>query len=320
MTRAVVLVLAVVLASPARADSNEAQAKALYDEGKAAFAAGDYPTACDKLEASFELNPLSGTRGLLAGCYEKVGKLASAWNAYRDSAAIAQRQNNLERAQIALEKARELEPRLARLTIDATALAPVAGAEVVLDGVVQPTEALRSAIPVDEGPHVIEARARDHKPWKQSIEIRDGEKQSVQVPRLVEDPTARLAAEARLESQRRRARNHRWLGLGLAGAGGVALVAGTTFGLWARSQWSDARDAGCSDAGACPPGAASTAESARLKADIATGCFIGGLALAAAGTIVYLTAPSAKPSDETRPQVTPAVGPNALGVVVRGRF
>ena len=110
-----VVCVAVMSVAPAYAD--DAAAKALFDQGKTLFAEGKYGEACAKLEASFKLSALSSTRGLLGVCYEKVGKLASAWAAYRDSAAIADRQGHAERAQAARDKAAELEPKLAKLAI-----------------------------------------------------------------------------------------------------------------------------------------------------------------------------------------------------------
>jgi tetratricopeptide (TPR) repeat protein len=118
------LVILVLLVAPAHADVDagaDARAKVLFDEGKTLFAEGKYGAACEKLDASFKLSRLSSTRGLLAACFETIGKLASAWVAYRDSAAIAEKQGNAERAQAAREKAAELEPKLAWLTLETAA-------------------------------------------------------------------------------------------------------------------------------------------------------------------------------------------------------
>src|SRR3954470_2586769 len=114
------------MAGEARAD--DAAAKALFDQGKTLFAEGKYGEACQKLEASYAMNKLSGTGGLLGACFEKLGRVASAWAAYRASAAIAERQGNSERAAAARASAAELEPKLAWLTIDASAVGKVGAA------------------------------------------------------------------------------------------------------------------------------------------------------------------------------------------------
>ena len=276
----------------ARAD-DAAQAKVLYDEGKNLFAENHFTEACTKLEASFKLNQLSGTRGLLAACYEKLNRLASAWNAYVDSAAIADRSGNPQRADIARAKAAELEPRLARVTIDDAAVHGVTGAVIVVDGVVQPAAALGHKFPIDSGQHQIEARATDYRPWTTTVDIENGEEQTVVVEALVPDPTQRLAAEARQRAHHRTVRRRKLLALGLAGGGGIAVGVAAVFAMSARSQWSDAKDAGCTGDGLCPDEtSAGTARSARDKANIAT--VVGGIGLAAiaAGVIVYVTRPS----------------------------
>jgi hypothetical protein len=316
---ALVVSLGVLLAAggAARAD-DAAQAKTLYDEGKNLFAEGHYTEALGKLEASFKLNQLSGTRGLLAACYEKLGRLASAWNAYVDSAAIADRSGNAQRAEVARAKAAELEPRLARVTIDASAAAGIPGIEIVVDGVVQPDGALGRPFPVDAGQHLIEARAVDHRPWKTTIDIEDGEQQQVVVEKLAEDPTQRLAAEKRLRDHRARVRRRKILAFSIGGGGVVAVGVATTLGLVARSAWNDAKAAGCTSDGTCPtPELARKAASAGRKADLAT--IIGGVGLAAVatGVILYVT----RPSDELETTtVTPTVTSETVGIAVGGRF
>jgi serine/threonine-protein kinase len=219
LLRPALIVAVVVATSPAVADP--AQAKALFDEGKVLFAEGRYGDACKKLAASFALQPLSGTSGLLGACYEKIGRLASAWNAYRDAASIAERQGNADRAKISRDNAAALAPRLARITIDASAVLATPGAVVAIDGVAQPAEALASEIPVDAGPHSIAATASDHRRQEKTFDIADGEKQSIVLDALVEDPTERLAAEARAKERRQKIRRRKLLGLSLVGAGGA---------------------------------------------------------------------------------------------------
>src|SRR5450432_3403221 len=62
----------------ARADDSAA-AQALFDQGKKAMAALNYAEACPKLEESYRLQEALGTLLNLADCYQRQGKLASAW-------------------------------------------------------------------------------------------------------------------------------------------------------------------------------------------------------------------------------------------------
>ena len=281
LTLAVAAAALLALATPRAARADDPAASALFDEGKALFAAGKYAAARDKLQASYDLSPLSGTAGLLAACHERTGQLASAWLRYRDSAVLADRTGNPERAAIARAKAAELEPRLARLTIEAPADAAVS---ITHNGSRVPPAALATAVPIDAGRHVVVATAAGRQSWTTTIQIADGERSTVAIPEL--EPLAATAPRERGRPARA------WFGLGLAGLGGAAILAGGGFAISASSKWSEAKDAGCQESGACPDEASrDLASTAGDRADLATGLVIGGLAAAAAGMILFWTAP-----------------------------
>lgn len=313
----ILCVLACVVPRIAHAD--DAAAKALFDQGKTLFAEGKYGEACAKLEASFRLAALSSTRGLLGACYERVGRLASAWAAYRDSAAIADRQGNGERAAAAREKAAELEPKLARITIDASAVRAVPGIRVTLDGIEQPHAALDTELPIDSGPHVLEAIAEDYTAWKHTIDIVDGERQKVVVEPLVRDPTRRLLIEQLVADERRVADRRKRIAYSLIAGGGVGVGVAVTLGLLARSQWHRARDSGCTEDGVClTDSGRRDVDGAVLKADLATYIGAAGLLLAGAGVVVHATSP--KPRTEAELKLTPSISASAASLVLEGRF
>ena len=300
-----VLCVVVMAVPPAHAD--DAAAKVLFDQGKTLFAEGKYGEACAKLEASFKLSALSSTRGLLGACYEKVGKVASAWAAYRDSAAIAERQGHAERAQAAREKASELEPKLAKLAIDTSAAKAVLGLEVTIDGVVQPMAALDQPLPIDGGPHVIAADAKGYKKWQTTVDIVDGEKQQTAVPMLVADP-----AELEAPSVDRAMSRQRKIALGVT-AGGVGLLAVSgVFGVLAKVGL-DSAD--CDSSGTCTSTAdEAKIDSARTKAHIATAFSIAGVAAVGTGVVLWLRAPKYETT------VTPVATTSGVAIVVGGHF
>jgi len=305
--RALALICAVVVAAhPAYGD--DAAAKALFDQGKALFAEGKYGEACTKLEASFKLSALSSTRGLLGACYEKVGKLASAWSAYRDSAAIAERQGHAERAQAAREKAAELEPKLAKLAIDTSAAKAIKDLEVSIDGVVQPAAALDQALPIDGGPHVIAADARGFKKWQTTIDILDGEKQQTAVPALVADPKE---LEAPIASERSMSRGRK-IALGVTGAGVATLAVSGVFGILAKVNWGSAS---CTSDGICDSAEdKAKADRAATQANVATVVGAVGIAVIATGVVLYVRAPKYETT------VTPVPTEGGAALVVGGYF
>ena len=79
---AVVATLALVLVAP-DAEAQEATttgtATALFDEAVALMDRGKLAEACPKFARSNELSPNGGTLFALAECYERSGKVASAW-------------------------------------------------------------------------------------------------------------------------------------------------------------------------------------------------------------------------------------------------
>ena len=305
------LVLSLVLAmgiAPHPAYADDAAAKALFDQGKTLFAEGKYGEACAKLEASFKLSALSSTRGLLGACYEKVGKLASAWAAYRDSAAIAERQGHTERAQAARDKANELEPKLAKLAIDTKASSAVKGLEVSIDGVVQPGAALDQPLPIDGGPHVIAADARGYAKWETTVDIVDGEQQQTSVPMLVADPKELEAPGAAEQSMSR----GRKIALGVTGGGVATLAVAGVFGMLAKIDWDGAE---CDDAGLCATAQdKSKADTARRDANIATVVGAVGIVAVGTGVVLWLRAPKYETT------ITPVATNGGVAIVIGGQF
>src|SRR5262249_5377936 len=98
----------------AQTSTTSAAATVQFDKGRSLFKAGKYAEACAAFEQSQKLEAAFGTLYNLAGCYVKLGKLASAWVAYRE---LAQRDGNAGRRADSARRARELEPRLPRLLI-----------------------------------------------------------------------------------------------------------------------------------------------------------------------------------------------------------
>src|ERR1051325_3142120 len=96
--------LCATLAGVAHADPRDAAAaEALFDEGKALYAKGDYQAACPKLAESYRLDPGTGALFALALCHERAGKPASAWVEFMEAAGRANTEHNAERETSARE-------------------------------------------------------------------------------------------------------------------------------------------------------------------------------------------------------------------------
>ncbi len=154
-------------AMPAAAqDGNAAIAESLFRDGKRLSAEHKFAEACPKFAESYKLDPGLGTLLNLATCHEAEGKPASAWAEFSEASSRARRESDNERAQLAEEHVRTLEPKLAHLSIALAGAAPQ-GLVIKFDGRELSSAALGVQFPIDPGPHQLEASA----PGKQSYSL-----------------------------------------------------------------------------------------------------------------------------------------------------
>src|SRR5438132_1600692 len=126
---------AMLAASPVRADpsaSERAAAEALFQQGTSLMQDKQFAKACDKFEGSNQLDPALGTMLRLADCYDRVGKTASAWAVFRESASLARTRNEGEREKIAADRAADLEKRLSKIELKVDAKNAPPGLEIRL--------------------------------------------------------------------------------------------------------------------------------------------------------------------------------------------
>jgi hypothetical protein len=152
----------------ARAQGDPPAARTLFDEGRKLAAEKKYSAACPKFEESYKLDPGIGTLFNLADCWEHIGRTASAWVRFREVTEAAVRAGQADRERIARERAATLEPRLSRLVVDVKAGSSV---EVTKDGAPFGAAQWGTSLPVDPGPHTIEAREPSKQPWKKTVEV-----------------------------------------------------------------------------------------------------------------------------------------------------
>ncbi|MCC6213595.1 MAG: hypothetical protein IT376_01915 [Polyangiaceae bacterium] len=322
---------------PARAQgADKAAAEALFDEGLALLKAGKLTEACAKLEGSQRLDAAVGTLLYLGECYEKSGRLASAWATFREAASAARAAGQTARARQGQERADRLEPRLSRLALDVPdAVKSLPGFVLERDGAPVAPALYGVPVPVDAGERKLVARAAGHAEWTSSAKVEgEGKTTRVAVPaleRLPEPPPAERAVEPAPPPPPRAAapaappprapeadagtsqRTWGWV------AGGVGLVGvgiGTVFGLRALSRNAEAEDE-------CPRGdvcdtrrgveLTEEAKDAAFVSNVAVG--LGAVALAG-GVVLWLTAPSAP--EQVAVEVRPSTGGATLGL--GGRF
>jgi hypothetical protein len=299
------LAIAVVLAAaPAFADAPP-EATALFDQGIRDLTDGKLDVACKELAASLARYPDSGTKGALAECDGRLGKVTSAWNLWRDLADTAP---TPELRKDAAANAVALEPRLPHFVIHLAAATP--GLVVTVNGAAIADPTLSVALPVDPGHLVIAASAPDRADWNGTFEVSEGKTTTIDIPALPPRGATATTGATRPSSAATgpssdaptaSARHGRHvLGVTVLAAGAAVVIVGGVFGGLAGSQWNQAK-ADCGGAiDMCPPADLSRSQSevntAKSSALVSTvGLAVGGTAVVA-GVLLYLTAPAAETS------------------------
>ncbi len=308
-------------------DRDPAAAEALFRQGLALRRAGKLADACPKLEESYRLDAAGGTLFALADCLEAQGRVASAWARFGEAVEVARRKGNAAKEAESAKRKADLEKKLPRLTITVgPELRDLPGLEVHRDGHVVGQATFGVALPVDPGPHTIEASARGKRPWSIKLDVPAGAGVTpVSVPALLDEPTAvappKVASSAAPTSSaapvpapppRQEAtpsETSRYLGYGAIGLGAVSLGVSYLFHAKQNGKIDDA-------APHCPDGCDETGKALYRDARAAyTGSLVAGIAggvLVAGGVVLLVTAPGAKKT-AARVWLAPSVGGATLG-------
>jgi len=334
--------LSVAQARPAFADptpADKTMATQLFDDAEKLLASGDIENACAKYSESNRLDPQLGTLLHAADCFERAGKIASAWSGFKEAAEIAARRNatgqNEPREQLARARAEALESKLPHLRINVPN--PVPGLEVLEDDRPVGQAAWGSAFPIDPGQHVVTARAPDHKPFTNVFEVgANGGQAEVVVPLLEAEAPPPAAARPPLAPPPRtagagpsapgapadasptdRSGHGQTAGFILLGTGVAAAGVGAVFGLMRNSKVEE-RDKICPTSVHCTPDEGSQISSltstAKTDAMISNVAFGVGGAAAVVGLYLVLTGKSSDaPKAATSLHVEPWTSSSLLG-------
>ena len=322
----------------------KAAAEALFDEGRQLLGQGQYETACRRFEQSQAVDPGVGTLLYLGDCYERSGKLASAWAIFREASSAAQAAGQGDRSRIADERARKLSPNLSKLALLVSQENRVAGFEVLLDGKPLSSALFGVPFPVDAGRHELTARAPGKESWSSLIQIKPGgDYQNVQVPALAATPgvgptlsgngfspaapstpsaVSGAGVDAGTGASHPALSSQQLVGIGVAAGGLVAVGVGALFGLSAASKDDEAK-AGCDATRCFTQEAADLNEDARSAALIANLSYGVGIAAVATGAILYFSSDIGAGSEQARQRplrLTPALGRSHGMALVSGEF
>ncbi len=296
-----------------------AAAKTLFEQGQQQMEKNDYEAACASFKASNEAVARVGTLLNLGACYEKAGKLASAWGAYFDAISLGRRQNKPEYEEFAQKKKDELEPRLLKMTIVVPPEVKLDGMKITRDKQVVEPVAWGVPIAVDPGKHVIEATAPHKLAFHSEIVVDEGHKLvEVKIEKLADAPVAWPRANQPQIVERVVEVPSSWTPLRIGGVvvgslGVASVVVGSVLGLVANDKYQTALKNDCGgNPNACTAVGVNNGNAAHDLANVATGLFVGGLAAVGVGVTLFIVGTPSRPSGEGQTamhlHVTPLTG------------
>jgi tetratricopeptide (TPR) repeat protein len=322
------LAVAAVLAlapAPAAAD----KADALFAKGKAQLAKKEYAEACTTFEQVDALDPAVGAKLNVAKCYQEWGKLVRARKWYADAAKMASSTGDKRAAKIK-SLIEEIDPDIPRLTVVVPEGADVGAAAIKLDGESVAEAELGREMRVEPGPHVL-TYSVDGKEKTKTIAIERGGAREV----TLDLPGGKAAGGGKGkdgpdEAPPQPGRTRRIAGFALMGAGAVSIGIASYLAIDARGDYNSALSMYCMDAkDMCNDEGLRLTGDARSQANLGTVFAIVGVAAAAGGVALYLTAPRAGQAerrsrdfaeDEEAFYLAPVIGDRAGMLVLGGRY
>ena len=272
----------------------KAAAEQLFVEAQALIGQNRFAEACPKLEDSEKRDPGIGTMLYLADCYEKIGRIASAWAQFREAEDLSHKENDA-RAVVAKRHADALEPRLARLTINVSKEADLPGLVIRRDLRELGATERNEAIPVDPGEHVVVVTAPHKKPWTRKLSISPVPSNTdLLVTALTDAPPDPAAPQKQvLVDEPNKGNTQRVVGLVVGGVGVAGIVVGSVLGISAKSTYDGSNNGHCTNNYCDGTGTQNRHDAYGTATQSDVAWVIGG-ALLAGGAVLYFTAPRAK--------------------------
>jgi len=314
---------------------NAAQAEVLFKEGKELINAQKYAEACQRLAASYKLDPQPNTELLQGLCYTKLGKTASAYNAFIDASSTLPRGSGPQ--QYAADQAKALEGQLLKVRVK---FQPVIPSGVAMrfddDTKTRDKDFADIDIALDPGDHDLFVVAPGKHDYTKHFKLDTSSSPHDLIVNMTDKTKEELDKEKNqgggqifVEKPETSWSTVKTLGLISMIVGGVGLVVG---GIFLGVDISNQSVAGTSDLSQCPlrPDPAKCQQAlnaAKLDQGVALGTGIPGAVFLIAGVVMFVvggnvTKAPEKPAASTKLRVlpTPWIGPQTAGMGLVGTF
>lgn len=320
LLRPLVLLLLLLTVTSVHADEQEATAQLLYEQAMKAIDAGDYESACPKLEKSLAIEDAMGARFFLAECYEKTGRYASAWNNYVRVAEQAHREGETKREAFSRKRAEEVRAKVGTARLELAPATKALAIEVTRNGEPVSAALVEAPIPLDAGEHTFIVTAPDHEPFTGKVTVEDGAEVTLTIPALASSGDAD-SKEGPVTSDDDGLSALTIAGIAVGGLGVVGMAASVGIAAAAKSDYDAALDEHCVD-GRCTPAGVEATNDARSTGNISTIVFGVGAGVTAVGVVLVvlgLTGGDDEPGDVAF-SATPALDGSGGFLELRARF
>ncbi len=286
------------------------RAREQFGQALALQTAGDWAGALALLKDVAAVKSTPQVRFNMALCEEKLGKLVAALGDYELAASDARAENADQVAEEVEGRRESLRLRIPKITIKRGSGAEAAG--ISIDGVSVGDQVIGQPMPIDPGPHTVEATAPGFKPFRKSMRVAEQQSESVEIV-LEPEPVAPVAigggGPLRPAAGRSPVYGYVIGGIGIASLG----ASGVFFGL--RASKISALDKVCPPPDRqCPSHAQqSDIDAGKLDTTIANVTLAVGVAAVAGGLVLILTS-----GPNTEPSV--ALAPSLGGAQLLGKF
>jgi hypothetical protein len=311
--------LAVTNVATAQADDAALrQARERFRQAISLQTGGDWAGALSLLREVAAVKITPQVRFNMALCEENLGQLVAARGSYELTIVEAEAGGD---AGSVVDEARQrldsLEARIPKVVIERGEGADMARGS--LDGIGVGATLLGKPMPIDPGPHVVEASAQGFSTFRESFRVAEKEQKFVRIALTpVTTEAAQSQGQAALPAEHpatQEAQRSVWPWV-LGGAGVASLAASGVFLLLRANAVSDL-DEQCGPArDSCPPSASDTIERGQTYTTLANVTLIGGaLLVGAAATWWVVESPSSK-----KVGIRAGAESSSIGASVVGRF
>lgn len=303
--------------TPEVASDASAKAREFFAQGRRQMEAGDYKAACASFEESLRFESHVGAMMNLALCHATQKNYATSYSAYLQTAELARKLGD-DREAFARGEAAKIESQVQRLRVhiseeDKDAVVRVEGRRILED------EGMKG-VPVDPGKYEIQVERPGELRKTFVVDVEPGvEVPVVEISSSEENPSSVGMTTSVADSGPSRSPLP-WVGLGVAGVGGVtAIVGGVLYGVGSKT----AGDADCRETTiVCTDPGKEDRDRGANQANAGVGLMAVGGAFVVGGVVTYFLTRSSARKETARGVHFDGVAVSPLGAFtsVGGRF